>query len=56
MSVTDDITDAIVEFCTGQTIKVFDRELVEEYLEVDFEKIVDEIVVKLKAKGIAIGT
>lgn len=56
MSVTDDIVEEIVELCKEQGANGFSREIIgEDYIEGWTKELVDEIVRKLKTKGITVG-
>ena len=57
MSVTDDIVEEIVAVRAGQSWKKFSREVIYDYIreETTMTSLVDEIVEKLKKKGIAVG-
>jgi len=54
MSVTDDIVEEIVIWCHQNNQEAYSRELIPDYLETEYQKVIDEIVTKLKAKGIAV--
>lgn len=54
-SVTDDIAEEIAKWCTEQGIEELSCDIIGEYLEIEFEKLIHEIEAKLKAKGIAVG-
>lgn len=55
MSAVDDITQEIAEFCKQENVNKFSREIVYEYVDNGvIDKLVDEIVGKLKVKGITV--
>ena len=55
MSVTDDIIEEIVQWCSEHSQKEYSRDLIrEDWVWEAYDKIVDEVAEKLKAKGIAI--
>jgi len=55
VSVTDDIIEEIVQWCSEHSQKEYSRDLIrEDWVWEAYDKIVDEVAEKLKAKGIAI--
>lgn len=57
MSVTDTIVEDIVKMCEQEQVKEFSRIVIrEDYIEGFADMLADEIVEKLKAKGITVGT
>lgn len=56
MSVIDAIVNEIVAWCKKHEHKEFSREVIrEDYIEGWTKELIDEIVRKLKAKGITVG-
>jgi len=56
MSVTDDITEEIVNHCKIENTTEFSREVIgEDYIDGWAKELIDEIVRKLKVKGITVG-